>query len=61
MDARCWIITEPGSSWSFALEMESSMQESPTVSQPTSENWIFTSMHRLQLSTWQKRHVRGSE
>ena len=29
MDARCWIITEPGFSWSFALEMESSMQESP--------------------------------
>ena len=52
MDVRCWIITEPGFSWSFALEMESSMQESPIVSQPTSENWIFTSMHRLQLSTW---------
>ena len=61
MDARCWIITEPGFSWSFALEMESSMQESPIVSQPTSENWIFTSMHRLLLSTWPRRHVRGSE
>ena len=61
MDARCWIITEPGSSWSFALEMASSMQESPTVSQPTSGSWIFTSMHRSQLSTWSKRHVRGSE
>ncbi len=61
MDARCWIITEPGSSWSFALEMESSMQKSPTVSLPTSENWIFTSMYRLPLSTWPKRHVRGSE
>ncbi len=24
------------------------------VSQPTSENWIFTSMHRLLLSTWPK-------
>ena len=31
------------------------------VSQPTSENWIFTSMHRLLLSTWPRRHVRGSE
>ena len=31
MDARCWIITEPGSSWNFALEMASSMQESPTA------------------------------
>lgn len=61
MDARFWIITEPDSSWSFALEMESSMQESPTVSQPTSGNWIFTSMRRLQLSTWPKRHVRDSE
>jgi len=25
--------------------MVSNMQESPTVSQPTSESWIFTSMH----------------
>ena len=41
--------------------MESSMQESPTVSLPTSGNWIFTSMHRLLLSTWPRRHVRGSE
>ena len=41
--------------------MESSMQESPIVSQPTSESWIFTSMRRLQLSTWPKRHVRDSE
>ena len=32
MDAKSWIITEPGSSWNFALEMESNMQESPTVS-----------------------------
>ena len=47
--------------WNFALEMESSMRESQTVSQPTSESWIFTSMHRLLLSTWPKRHVRGSE
>ena len=31
--------------------MVSNMQESPTVSQPTSESWIFTSMHRLLLST----------
>ena len=61
MDARCWIITEPDSNWNFALEMASSMQESPTVSQPTSESWIFTSMRRLQPSTWPKRHVRGSE
>ena len=45
----------------FALEMASSMQESPTASQPTSGSWIFTSMHRLLLSTWPKRHVRGSE
>ena len=37
------------------------MQESPTVSQPTSGSWIFTSMRRLQLSTWPKRHVRDSE
>ena len=61
MDARCWIITEPDSSWNFALEMASSMQESPTVSHPTSESWIFTSMRRLQPSNWPKRHVRGSE
>ena len=61
MDVRCWIITEPGSSWNFALEMASSMQESPTASQSTSGSWIFTSMHRSQLSTWPKRHVRGSE
>ena len=27
----------------------------------TSESWIFTSMRRLQPSTWPKRHVRGSE
>ena len=47
--------------WNFALEMESSMQEPPTVSQLTSESWIFTSMHRLLLSTWPKPHVRGSE
>ena len=51
MDVRCWIITEPGSSWNFALEMASSMQESPTAGQPTSGSWIFTSMHRSQLST----------
>ena len=31
------------------------------ASLPTSGNWIFTSMHRLLLSTWPKRHVRGSE
>ena len=61
MGGRFWIITEPGSNWNFALEMVSNMQESPTVSQPTSESWIFTSMHRLLLSTWPKRHVRGSE
>ena len=60
MGVRCW-ITEPGSSWNFALEMASSMQESPTASQPTSGSWIFTSMRRSQLSTWPKRHVRGSE
>ena len=46
---------------SFALEMESSMQESPTVSQPTSGSWIFTSMRRLQQSTRPKRRVRESE
>ena len=28
MDAKSWIITEPGSSWNFALETASSMQES---------------------------------
>ena len=61
MDAKSWIITEPGSNWNFALEMESSMLELPTVSQLTSESWIFTSMRRLQPSTWPKRHVRGSE
>ena len=61
MDGRCWIITEPGSNWNFALEIVSNMQESPTVSQPTSESWIFTSMHRLLLSIWPKRHVRDSE
>ena len=47
--------------WNFALEMESSMQESQTVSQPTSKSWIFTSMHRWLLLTWPKRHARGSE
>ena len=46
---------------SFALEVESSMQESPTVSQPTSGSWIFTSMRRLQQSTRPKRRVRESE
>ena len=51
MDGRFWNITELGFSWNFALEMASSMQESPTASQPTSESWIFTSMHRLLLST----------
>ena len=61
MDAKSWIITEPGSNWSFALEMGSSMLELPTLSQLTSESWIFTSMHRLLLSTWPKQHVRGSE
>ena len=30
--------------------MVSSMQESPIVSQPTSESWNFTSMRRLLLS-----------
>ena len=34
-----------------AAEMESSMLELSTVSQLTSESWIFTSMHRLLLST----------
>ncbi|MDD7233732.1 MAG: hypothetical protein PUH44_08800, partial [Bacteroidales bacterium] len=61
MDARFWIITEPGSSRNFALGMESSMRESQTASQLTSESWIFTSMRRSRLSTWPKRHVRGSE
>jgi hypothetical protein len=61
MDGRFWNITELGFSWNFALEMASSMQESPTASQPTSESWIFTSMRHLQLSTWPKRHVRDSE
>jgi putative uncharacterized protein (fragment) len=41
--------------------MGSSMLELPTLSQLTSESWIFTSMHRLLLSTWPKQHVRGSE
>ena len=58
MDGRFWNITELGFSWNFALEMASSMQESPTASQPTSESWIFASMRHLQLSTWPKRHVR---
>lgn len=35
----------------FALEMVSSMRESPTVSRLISENCIFTSMHHLLLST----------
>ena len=30
MDAKCWIITEQDSNWNFALEMASSMLESPT-------------------------------
>jgi len=41
MDARCWIITEPGSNWNFALEMASSMQESPAASLPTSGKLDF--------------------
>jgi hypothetical protein len=49
MDAKFWIITEIGSNWNFALETASSMQESPTLSQQTSESWIFTSMHRSPL------------
>ena len=61
MDAKSRIITEPGSNSNFASEMASSMLESPTVSLQTSESWIFTSMHHSPLSTWQKRHVRGSE
>ena len=61
MDAKCWIITEQDSNWNFALEMASSMLESPIISQQTSESWIFTSMHRSPLSTWPKRHVKGSE
>jgi len=61
MDAKSWIIKEPGSNWNLVLEMASSMPESPTVSQQTSESWIFISMRRSQLSTWPKRHVRGSE
>lgn len=51
MDAKCWIITEQDSNWNFALEMASSMLESPIISQQTSESWIFTSMHRSLLST----------
>ena len=31
------------------------------IFEQTSESWIFTSMRRLQPSTWPKRHVRGSE
>ena len=51
MDVKFRVITEPGSGWNFALEMASNMQESPTASQPTSENWILTSMRRSLLST----------
>ena len=61
MDAKSWIITEPDSNWSFALEMASNMPESPTASLQTSGSWIFTSTHRSPLSTWPKRHVRDSE
>ena len=42
------------------LEKITGMQESQTVSQPTSKSWIFTSMRCLRPSTWPKRHVRGS-
>ena len=38
-----------------------SEQTYPNLFEQTSESWIFTSMHRLQPSTWPKRHVRGSE
>lgn len=55
------LLQEPDSNWNSALEMESSMQESQTVSQLTLKSWIFTSMHRRLPSTWPKRHVRGSE
>ena len=61
MVSRYWIITKPDSCWNFALEMISSMQESPTVSQPTLESQIFTSMRRLLLSIWTKWHIRDSE
>ena len=61
MDAKFWSITGPGSSWNFALETASSILESPTVSQQTSESWLFISMRRLRLSTWSKRHARSKE
>ena len=49
--AKSLIITEIYSNSNLALEIASSMLESPTISQPTSESWIFTSMHRSLLST----------
>ena len=61
MDAKFWSITGPDSSWNFALETASSILESPTVSQQTSESWLFISMRRLRLSTWSKRHARSKE
>ena len=50
MDAK-FRITELDSNSNFALEKVSSIQKSPTVIQPTSESWIFTSVHRSLLST----------
>jgi len=54
-------LTEPNSNWIFALKTTNNMLESPTVSQQTSESWIFTSMHRSLPSTWSKRYVRNPE
>ena len=34
-----------------------SEQTFPNLFDQTSESWIFTSMHRLQPSTWPKRHT----
>ena len=50
MDAK-FRITELDSNSNFALEIVSSIQKSPTVSQPTSESWIFTSVHHSLQST----------
>ena len=57
MEARCWIITEPGSSWNFFRDGKQHAGISPAASLPASGNWIFTSMHRSQLSTWPRHHI----
>lgn len=56
-----WNITGHDSSWSSASGTASSMQESQTASQQTSENCHSTLMRHLRLSIWQKQLAKGLE